>query len=200
MPHLLGLTGNIACGKTTIGQMLLALGAARYIDADAVVHDLYRPGEAIYVAVRQAFGPEILTPQGEIDRKKLGDRVFNDAAALKQLEAITHPAVTVAVATQLAEVSPAAIVIVDAVKLLEGGTAKLCDAVWLVTCAVEEERRRLIVDRGMTAAEAEARLAAQPNNDARRALVDVVIDNSGTLEATHAQVLAAWEGFRAKLG
>src|SRR5690242_9425925 len=98
MPHLLGLTGNIACGKTTIGKLLLALGATRYIDADAVVHNLYRAGQPIYEAVLQAFGPDVLASDGQIDRKLLGAHVFGDPAALRQLEAITHPAVQVAVA------------------------------------------------------------------------------------------------------
>jgi dephospho-CoA kinase len=197
MPHLLGLTGNIACGKTTIGQMLLALGATRYIDADAVVHDLYLPGQATHVDVAAAFGPAILTPDGQIDRRALGARVFGDPAALWQLEAIVHPAVHVAVAQRLADLPADAVAIIDAVKLLEGGMARMCDQVWLVVCDPAEERRRLIADRGLSSAEAEARLAAQPSNDARRPLVDVVIDNSGTLEQTRAQVVAGWAAFHA---
>ena len=199
MPHLLGLTGNIACGKTTIGKMLIELGAARYIDADAVVHDLYRPGQPIYAAVLHAFGADVLAADGQIDRKALGGRVFGDPAALQQLEAITHPAVHVAVAMQLADLPAEAIAVLDAVKLLEGGMARVCEAVWLVICDVGEERRRLIHDRGMTAAEADARLAAQPNNDDRRPLVNVVIDNSGPLAATQAQVTAAWHQFIAQI-
>ena len=93
MPILLGLTGNIASGKTTVGQMLLELGAARYIDADQVVHQLYEPGQSIYTGVVAAFGNEILTPEGAIDRRALGNIVFNDAEALRRLEAIVHPAV-----------------------------------------------------------------------------------------------------------
>src|SRR5579884_3775941 len=148
MPRLLGITGNIATGKTTIGRMLLELGAARYIDADAVVHDLYRPGESIYEAVVQAFGRQILTPQGEIDRKALGKIVFRDGEQLRRLEAITHPAVTAAVATQIMAAPADAVVVIDAVKLLEGGTGKLCEAVWLVVCDPDEERRRLMEERG----------------------------------------------------
>ncbi len=198
MPRLLGITGNIATGKTTIGRMLLELGAARYIDADAVVHDLYRPGESIYEAVVQAFGRQILTPQGEIDRKALGKIVFRDGEQLRRLEAITHPAVTAAVATQIMAAPADAVVVIDAVKLLEGGTGKLCEAVWLVVCDPDEERRRLMEERGMLAAEADARLAAQPDNEARRPLVSEVIDNSGNLDVTRRQVQAAWERFMAR--
>jgi dephospho-CoA kinase len=199
MPHVLGLTGNIACGKTTIGQMLLALGAARYVDADAVVHDLYLPGQPIHAAVAAAFGKGILLPDGQIDRRALGARVFGDPAALQRLEGIVHPAVHVAVTAQLADLPAEAVAIIDAVKLLEGGMGRWCDQVWLVICDPAEERRRLIDDRGLTPAEAEARLAAQPSNDARRTQVAVIIDNSGTLAATHAQVSVAWASYRAQM-
>jgi dephospho-CoA kinase len=196
MPHLLGLTGNIASGKTTIGHMLLDLGAARYIDADAVVHELYAPGQPIYAAVLAAFGRAILLPDGQIDRRALGARVFGDPAALQRLEAIVHPAVHAAVAARLAELPGDAVTVIDAVKLLEGGMARQCEQVWLVVCDPAEERHRLITERGLTPAEADARLAAQPDNAARRALVDAVIDNSGTLDQTRAQVAAAWARYR----
>ncbi len=196
MPHLLGLTGNIACGKTTIGQMVLELGAARYIDADAVVHELYAPGQPIHAAVLAAFGRAILTPDGQIDRRALGARVFSDPAALQRLEGIVHPAVHAAVAAQLTDLPPDAVAVIDAVKLLEGGMARQCEQVWLVVCDPAEERRRLLTDRGLKPAEADARLAAQPDNAARRPLVAAVIDNSGTLVATRAQVAAAWARWR----
>lgn len=196
MPHLLGLTGNIACGKTTIGQMLLELGAARYIDADAVVHELYAPGQPIHAAVLAAFGRAILTPDGQIDRRALGARVFSDPAALQRLEGIVHPAVHAAVAARLTDLPPDAVAVIDAVKLLEGGMARQCEQVWLVVCDPAEERRRLLTDRRLTPAEADARLAAQPDNAARRPLVAAVIDNSGTLVDTRAQVAAAWARWR----
>ncbi len=197
MPHLLGLTGNIACGKTTVGQMLLALGAARYIDADAVVHDLYAPGQPVYDAVIAVFGHAIVTAEGQIDRRALGARVFSDPAELRRLEAIVHPAVHAAVMQRLADLAPEKVAVIDAVKLLEGGMARWCDQVWLVVCDPAEERRRLMEDRQMTPAEADARLAAQPSNEARRALVQAIIDNSGSLAETQAQVEAAWARYRA---
>src|SRR5579875_3263974 len=187
MPHLLGLTGNIACGKTTVGQMLLALGAARYIDADAVVHDLYAPGQPVYDAVIAVFGHAIVTAEGQIDRRALGARVFSDPAELRRLEAIVHPAVHAAVMQRLADLAPEKVAVIVAVKLLEGGMARWCDQVWLVVCDPAEERRRLMEDRQMTPAEADARLAAQPSNEARRALVQAIIDNSGSLAETQAQ-------------
>lgn len=199
MPHLLGLTGNIATGKTTIGRMLLELGAARYIDADAVVHGLYLPHQPVYDAVVATFGRDMLTADGQLDRKRLGARVFGDPAALTELERITHPAVHLAVAEQLRDVPADAVAVIDAVKLLEGGMGATCDQVWLVVCDPAEERRRLLEDRGMSAAEADARLAAQPDNDARRSRVQVVIDNSGALAATRAQVEAAWARYQAQI-
>ncbi len=199
MPVLLGLTGNIASGKTTVGQMLLELGAARYIDADLLVHQLYAKGQPIYAGVVAAFGEEILAPDGEIDRRKLGAIVFNAPDDMRKLEAIVHPAVGVAMAEELQKAAPDAIVILDAVKLLEGGSAALCKSKWLVICEGEQQLRRLIQRNGFSEEEARARLRAQPPIEPKRKLVDEVIDNSGSLNATRAQVEAAWERFRQSL-
>ncbi|HEU5368083.1 MAG TPA: dephospho-CoA kinase [Ktedonobacterales bacterium] len=197
MAVLLGITGNIASGKTTVGHMLLELGAARYIDADQVVHQLYEPGQPIYAGVVAAFGEEILTPEGVIDRRKLGNIVFNDAGALRRLEAIVHPAVGMAVAAEIQTAVPEAVLILDAVKLLEGGTGALCKSRWLVVCAEEQQLRRLMERNGFSEEEARARLRAQPPIEPKLSLVDEVIDNSGALEATRAQVEAAWRRFKA---
>src|SRR5205823_10067026 len=93
MPRIIGLTGNIACGKTSIGYMLLELGAERYIDADAVVHHLYESGQPIALLVQEAFGPRVIAADGSVDRKALGAVVFQNAAAMQQLERIVHPEV-----------------------------------------------------------------------------------------------------------
>ena len=199
MPLLLGLTGNIASGKTTVGKMLLELGAARYIDADEVVHRLYAQGQPIYTGVVAAFGEGIVTPEGEIDRRKLGAIVFEHPDEMRKLEAIVHPAVHMAMAGELQKAEPEAIVILDAVKLLEGGSAALCKSKWLVICNEEQQLRRLIQRNGFTEEEARARLRAQPPIEPKLKLVDEVIDNSGTLEATRAQVEAAWARFRQSL-
>lgn len=199
MAILLGLTGNIASGKTTVGQMLLELGAARYIDADQVVHDLYAPGKPIYAGVVAAFGEEILTPDGVIDRRRLGNIVFNDAEALRRLEAIVHPAVGGAVLGEIQTAAPDDVLILDAVKLLEGGTGALCKSRWLVICNEEQQLQRLMKRNGFSEEEAYARLRAQPPIEPKLPLVDEVIDNSGTLEATRAQVEAAWKRFRHSL-
>ena len=196
MPLLLGLTGNIASGKTTVGKMLLELGAARYIDADEVVHRLYEQGQPIYTGVVAAFGEEILTPEGEIDRRKLGAIVFNDAEKLKQLEGIVHPAVGMALAQEIQALPEDAVAVIDAVKLLEGGLGALCHKRWLVICDERLQLKRLMGRNGFTEEEARARLRAQPPIEPKLKLVDEVINNSGTLGQSRAQVKAAWARFR----
>ncbi len=195
MPRIIGITGNIACGKTAVGHMLLELGAERYIDADAVVHKLYQGGQPIAVKVAEAFGPGVLAPDGNIDRKALGAIVFRDAEAMRRLEAITHPAVSQALARELASVSPSGIVVIDAVKLLEGGSGKLCQSKWMVVCSEEQEYERLVGRNQFSAEEAWARIRAQSPVVDRLPLVDEVIDNSGSLESTRKQVAAAYERF-----
>lgn len=195
MPRILGITGNIACGKTTVGHMLLELGAERYIDADAVVHKLYLSGQPIAVKVAEAFGPRVVSPDGSVDRKALGDIVFRDAAAMRRLEAIVHPAVSQALAHELASVSPTGIVVIDAVKLLEGGSGRFCQSKWMIICSEEQEFARLVARNQFSAEEVWARIHAQPSVADRLPLVDEVIDNSGTLEDTRKQVAAAFERF-----
>lgn len=195
MARILGITGNIACGKTAVGQMLLALGAERYLDADALVHRLYLSGQPIAHEVERAFGPTVMASDGSVDRQALGARVFQDNEALRLLESFVHPAVGQAMISELAQVSTIGIVVIDAVKLLEGGSAALCQSKWLITCAQDQELARLIARNGFSAEEALARLAAQPPVESRLPLVDEVIDNSGSLEETRAQVAAAFQRF-----
>ncbi|TMD57922.1 MAG: dephospho-CoA kinase [Chloroflexi bacterium] len=195
MPRILGITGNIACGKTAVGQMLVDMGAECYIDADAVVHRLYLSGQSIAVQVAAAFGPGVLAPDGSVDRSALGAIVFHDPEAMRRLESIVHPAVGQAIAQELAAVSPTGVAIIDAVKLLEGGSGAFCQSKWMVVCAEEQELARLMARSRVSREEALARLRAQPPIAERLALVDEVIDNSGSLEETRRQVEAAFERF-----
>ncbi|HZU02804.1 MAG TPA: dephospho-CoA kinase [Ktedonobacteraceae bacterium] len=195
MPRIIGLTGNIACGKTSVGQMLLELGAERYIDADAVVHHLYEGGQPIALQVQEAFGPTVIAADGSVDRKALGAVVFQSPEAMQRLERIVHPAVGTALMQELATVSATGIAIIDAVKLLEGGSGALCQSKWLVICPEEQERARLMARNQMSEEEASARILAQPSIAARLPLVDEVIDNGGSLEETRRQVAAAFERF-----
>ncbi|HZS94934.1 MAG TPA: dephospho-CoA kinase [Chloroflexota bacterium] len=189
-PIILGLTGPVACGKTTVGDLLLRLGALARIDTDRVVHELLNGGPVADEVV-EAFGRDILGPSGLIDRRKLGSRVFADPSALARLEAIVHPPVTRVVRQKISEVSGRnGVVVVDAVKLLQSELLPLCSAIWVVTCDREEERRRLIGIRAMTAPDADARLAAQPSFD--HPAVSALIRNDGSLAELEDQVSTLW--------
>lgn len=196
-PYCIGLTGNIATGKTTVGQMLVALGA-ELIDADRVAHQVMAPGGAAYEGVVHAFGSDILAPDGTIDRRKLGAQVFADPAALRRLEELVHPAVIEVVRRQL-ERSQAPVVAIEAIKLLESDLAASCHEIWVTTCPEELQLERLMTTRGLSREEAELRIRAQPPQEEKLAVADVVIDTSGTLEETCQQVLRTWERMHLKL-
>jgi dephospho-CoA kinase len=197
LPYRIGLTGNIATGKTTVGQMLAALGAV-WIDADKVAHRMIAPGGKAYEAVSRAFGPEILDPDGTIDRRKLGNRVFSDPAALFQLESLVHPAVIEAVEHQI-EFSEAPVVVVEAIKLLESGMAASYEAIWVTVCDEEIQIERLMQNRGLSREVALQRVRVQPPQSEKVAAADVVIMTGGSLEATRIQVEAAWAELVASL-
>lgn len=199
MPSILGLTGNIASGKTTIGLMLLELGATEYVDADLVVHELYLPGRPLVAQLIAAFGEEIRDAEGGVDRRKLGQIVFGDTQKLRQLESIVHPEVQSALIGRMRALPPDGIGVLDAVKLVESGYAPICHGVWLVTCPAEVQLQRLIANRGLSEAEARQRLAAQPPLEPKRAAATEIIDNSGSLDDLRAQVTGAWERFLASL-
>jgi len=189
--YVIGLTGNIATGKSVVARMLERLGAMA-IDADALAHEVMGKGPPIWQAVVNEFGEGILCRDGSIDRKKLGDIVFADEAALRRLEAIVHPAV-IAHTEELIESSQKPVVVVEAIKLIEAGMDRACDALWVVTCRKEQQLARLVEQRGLTEGEARQRIEAQPPQEAKLALADVVIDNSGSLEETWRQVKREWE-------
>lgn len=211
-PYLIGLTGGIACGKSTVVAMLAALGA-RTIDADRVTHRVQQAGSPVYAQIVRAFGPQVLTaPGGPIDRRKLGALVFNDQAALRRLESIVHPAVRAEIRAFIAEAAAAGgygtrtqplarpVVVIDAIKLIEAGWADECRQVWVITCDEAQQIERLMTTRGMSEAEARQRVAAQPPQSSRLARATVVIDNSGTQAHTREQVEAAWRKVLADLG
>lgn len=200
VPYILGLTGNIASGKTTVGLMLLDLGAYSYTDADQVVHELYLPGQPLVERLAEAFGQSVVGADGGIDRRRLGDMVFNDRAAMERLEALVHPAVQTALVARLRMIPMDGIGVLDAVKLVEGGYAPLCHAVWVVTCPELLQLRRLEEQRGLSPEEARARLAAQPPLAPKLAAATEVIENSGSLDHLRYQTAAAWQRFRASVG
>jgi dephospho-CoA kinase len=192
---LLGLTGNIACGKSTVLRQLRGLGA-HTIDADSLIHAILRKDGPAYWPVAQEFGPGILDANGEIDRRALGRIVFADPERLRTLEQIEHPIVRRVIDDEIAD-APEPVVALDAIKLIESGWADKCDAVWVVTCTHDQQLERLMKTRGYSQEEAEGRIDAQPPQEEKIARADVVIYNSGTLEQTRDQVAVAWETFLA---
>lgn len=190
MVYKIGLTGNIGCGKSVVGDMLQELGA-EYVDADRVVHGLLAAGSPLADGVIARFGPEVRADDGGVDRPRLGAVVFADPNALRDLEQLLHPAVRIELRRRMAECTAPAIVI-DAIKLIENGLHEEVDSVWVVTCTPEDQRRRLATLRGMSLADAETRISAQPPQEEKLPFANVVIDNSGSLEATRQQVEVAW--------
>jgi dephospho-CoA kinase len=189
----IGLTGPIGCGKSTIAAWLAELGAV-VIDADHVAHELTEPGTGGFEAVLAAFGPGVVRADGSLDRPALGRIVFDDPPALRRLELIIHPVVRPRIleAVLAAERTMAPAVVVEAIKLVEGGLATMCDEVWLVVCDDAAQRRRLAA-RGLDAATAAQRIAAQGDVASRiRPAATRVIDANGDLEATKAVVAEAW--------
>lgn len=189
---IIGLTGNIATGKSAIIRLATQRGALT-IDADRVVHELLDEDTAIQTEVVEAFGPDVRRADGRIDRPALGRLVFSDPARLRRLETILHPAVRVEIARRVAE-STAAVVMIEAIKLLEGPLAAVCDQIWVTTCARETQLARLRVCRGMDEAAANARIDAQAPQEQKLARADVVIRTDGLMADTEGQFAAAWAG------
>ena len=199
--YLIGLTGNIACGKSTVVAMLQTLGA-QVCDADAVVHAVQAPAGPAYQPIVDAFGTIILQhqrPGAPIDRAALGRIVFGDPQQLRRLESIVHPLVREEIQLWLTEHinKQVDVAVIDAIKLLESGWKSLCHAVWVVTATPAQQLQRLVEQRGMSEADARQRIAAQPAQAAKVAQADVVIDNSAALAHTFAQVQAAWNALHA---
>jgi dephospho-CoA kinase len=188
---IVGLTGNIATGKSTVLAYLRRKGA-HSIDADRLAHTAMAPDGPAYAAVVAAFGAGIVAADGQIDRPALGRIVFADPGALQRLEAIVHPAVFQLAQAELAAVD-APVVILEAIKLLESERLlTLCNEVWVVTAEPDFQLERLLTLRGMSEAEARQRMAAQSPQAEKIARATRVIDNSGTTAALYAQLDAIW--------
>ena len=194
-PVLVGLTGNIATGKSEVARMLAELGA-RVIDADKVAHEVMQPGGPAYAPVVEAFGPDILAAGGAVDRAKLGAIVFREPEALRQLEAAVHPA-TIAEIDRRIDQATEAVVVVEAIKLIEAGMHRDYDALWVVTAPRELQIARLVATRGLTEKEAALRVDAQPPQGDKAAVADLVIVNDGDLGELWEKVKAAWAQIQA---
>ena len=198
--YIVGLTGNIATGKTKVARLLASLGA-HVIDADQVSREVMRSGTATWRDIVARFGDGILAADGEINRRALGDIVFADPSALSSLESIVHPAVLDEIDDRIAEIAresiQAPIIVVEAIKLVESGMHAQYDTLWVVTCTAEVQLARLLARSGLSEEGARLRIDAQPSADPKIALADVVIDNKGAWKETERQVRLAWEGVRA---
>jgi dephospho-CoA kinase len=189
---LVGLTGGIGSGKSTVSSMLRNLGAV-VIDADAIVHELQQPGQPLLAELADAFGAEILDAEGRLDRASLASRAFADATTLERLNKIVHPAVGKEMAARLeAQRETDTVVVLDIPLLVENPREGLCGTL-VVDIPTDLAVERLVEFRSMKRDDAEARIAKQASREARRAIADRVIDNSGDLASLELQVADAWE-------
>lgn len=195
--YILGVTGNIAVGKSTVVRKLAELGA-HTIDADLVYRALVGPGQPLLATLAARFGDGVIGDDGALDRAALGKIVFTDPDALRDLDALTHPAVIAEIDRQVAAIH-SGVVVIDAIKLIESGHADRCDEVWLVTADPDVQVTRLMKRTILNEVEARRRVDAQPPVGPKLARANRVIDNSGSIEATIAQVTAGWREITRRL-
>ncbi|MGY1786262.1 dephospho-CoA kinase [Geodermatophilus sp. SYSU D00698] len=187
----IGLTGGIGSGKSTVAALLAARGAL-VVDADRIAREVVEPGTAGLAAVVEAFGPDVLTSDGALDRPALAAVVFADPQARARLDGIVHPLVRARALEVVRSAPEDAVVVQDVPLLVETGQAGAYDLVLVVETDLDTRVARLVL-RGLTEDDARARIAAQATDEQRRAVADVVLDNSGAPEALAAQVERFWE-------
>ncbi|ASN39101.1 dephospho-CoA kinase [Arthrobacter sp. 7749] len=187
-----GLTGGIAAGKSAVAALLVKHGAV-LIDADAIARAVVEPGTPGLAAVVAAFGQDILTPAGALDRPALGTLIFSDTAARLKLNSIVHPLVRAQAEKLRADAVEQAVIVQDIPLLVESGQAGNFDLVIVVAAPLEQRLQRMVHERGMSVEDAKARIAAQATDEERAAVADIVITNSGTLEELQHHVDSVWE-------
>jgi dephospho-CoA kinase len=187
----IGLTGGIGSGKSTVATLLAERGAV-VVDADRIAREVVEPGTPGLAAVVDAFGESVLAADGSLDRPALAAIVFADPAARARLDAIVHPLVRERSVELISAAAPDAVLVNDVPLLVETGQAGTYDLVLVVEAELETRLARL-VERGTKREDAQARIAAQATDEQRRAVADVVLDNSGTLEQLETQVGRFWE-------
>lgn len=195
--YVIGLTGNIAVGKSVVRQMLQHLGAYT-IDADGLAHQAMSPGAPAYKPIVDTFGQFILDSEKRIDRNMLANIVFSHPDALAKLEAITHPVINQAINTLITR-SNQRVIVVEAIKLLESDLGQGVDEVWVVDASPQTQLQRLMEKRKMFEADARKRITAQPPQNEKLQKATVVIRNDGNVEETWKQVQAGWDNIRRKL-
>ena len=191
MAFVLGLTGSIACGKSTVGALLSERYGAEYVDADRLVHALYAPGAPETQAIAERFGQDLLKADGTIDRRRLGDMVMADASTLKDLERILDPGVRRGIEDRLTH-SSARVIVLDAIRLIESGLFQRCDVVWVAVCDPDLQVQRLQSSRRFNAEQASLRVAAQGPVEDKLRHASAVLHNNGSFDDLSAQVAEAW--------
>jgi dephospho-CoA kinase len=194
-----GLTGGIGTGKSEVSARLAEQGAV-VIDADAIAREVVEPGTEGLAEVVKAFGPELLLPDGRLDRPRLGEIVFADPELLGKLNAIVHPRVGARMAELEREAGSGSIVVLDVPLIAESGRTDAYDLVVVVDAPPRVQVDRLVRRRGMTREQAKARMAAQASREQRLAIADIVIDNSSSLAELDRQVGDLWAELRRKAG
>jgi dephospho-CoA kinase len=195
--RIIGLTGGIGAGKSTVATMLAERGAV-VIDADRVAHEAYAPGTEGFDQLIDRFGRDIVGPDGTIDRARLGQRVFGDRQALADLNAIIHPLVRKEVAKRLRDVErddPGAVVVIEAALMTETGWTGGSGVLWAVLADPRTVTHRLVEQRGMDPEQVRLRLKAQATNDERRKIATTVLRNDGSIEELEIEVDRAWRAY-----
>lgn len=191
----IGLTGGIATGKSTVSSLLAAQGA-KLIDADVIAREVMLPGHPVLAAVAAHFGQAVLLEDGSLNRKKLGEIIFNDPKQRQALNDISHPAIRQEIKSRMQayeEANSRDLIVVDIPLLYESGLESMFEEVWLVYVPREIQIKRLMDRDGLNIEQAEARLAAQMDIEQKRAKAAVIIDNSGTIENTEHQLNKLWQ-------
>ncbi|MCS7463044.1 dephospho-CoA kinase [Paenibacillus doosanensis] len=194
----IGLTGGIACGKSTVADLLVRRGAM-LVDADRIAREVVEPGSPVLQLVVERFGADMLLPDGSLHRKKLGEAVFGNPQARKDLEGIMHPSIRALMRERMEQYErqhPDKLVVVDVPLLYESGLQSMFEAVMVVYIPRTEQLKRLMSRDGLTEEQAEARLQAQMDIENKKAMADILIDNQGTLVQTEYQVEAFLKGRR----
>ena len=191
--YIIGLTGNVATGKSVVRLMLEHLGAYS-IDADKLTHKLYSKKAPAYAPVVKHFGQWILDSTGEINRKKLGQIVFNDPNALKALEEIVHPFINKAI-QYLIDKTNKKVIVIEAIKIINGPIEQLCDSIWVTSATRENQFSRLIKNRQLVPSDAQSRIESQEPAILKLQKADHIIDTNGSIEKTWQQVQVGWDKF-----
>ncbi len=194
---VIGLTGGIGSGKSTVSRILAELGAV-LIDADAVGHEAYQPGTETWKEVVAAFGQEVVAADGSIDRKKLGAIVFGDPAELERLNGIMYPRMHEMMADRIEEYrrQGVKVVVLEAAILLEAGWVSLADEIWLTVASESAVVERAKERTGLPEEQIRSRIHSQLSNEERKKRASVVISNDGSLDELRAKVEELWEGLQ----